>query len=172
MPWSSPRRRAERGAAAVEFALVSPVVFAIMFGTLSYGLWFNDSLSLRQGLREASRQGVVANYGSTTSCGATYSTTPSDNIKKLVCKAKDEVSANTGTTYVKIALPDGWSRGKELIVCGMIKADAIPGLVPLPKDRMIRFVSRMSIEVVAAGQTETAGEEALPAGASWGTWCA
>jgi hypothetical protein len=37
---------------------------------------------------------------------------------------------------------------------------------------MIRFASRMSIEVVAAGQTETGGAEVLPAGASWGTWCA
>lgn len=172
MPWSSSRRRAERGAAAVEFALVSPVVFAIMFGTLSYGLWFNDSLNLRQGLREASRQGVVANYGTTTSCGATYATAPTENIKKLVCKAKDEVSANTGKTYVKVVLPDGWSRGKELIVCGMVKADAIPGLVPLPQDRMIRFASRMSIEMFTPGQTETGGAEALPAGASWGTWCA
>lgn len=165
------RRRGERGAAAVEFALVSPLVFAIMFGTLSYGLWFNDSLNLRQGLREASRQGVVGNYGATSSCGATYSSAPSDNIKKLVCAAKQEVSANTGKTYVKVVLPDGWVRGKELIVCGMVQAEAIPGLVPLPEDRMIRFASRMSIEVVAAGQTETGGAEVLPAGASWGTWC-
>ena len=172
MPRSSPRRRAERGAAAVEFALVSPLVFAVMFGTLSYGLWFNDSLNLRQGLREASRQGVVASYGSTTSCGATYSTAPTENIKKLVCKTKEQVSANTGKTYVKVVLPDGWTRGKELVVCGMVKADAIPGLVPLPSDRMIRFASRMSIEVVAPGQTETGGAETLPTGHSWGTWCA
>ena len=79
---------------------------------------------------------------------------------------------DTGKTYVKVVLPDGWVRGKELVVCGMVQAEAIPGLVPLPEDRMIRFASRMSIEVVAAGQTETGGAEALPGGASWGTWCA
>ena len=57
------RRRSSRepGAAALEFGLVSPIVFAVVFGTLSYELWFNDSLNIRQGLREASRQGVVAN---------------------------------------------------------------------------------------------------------------
>jgi hypothetical protein len=166
------RRRGDRGAAAVEFALVSPLVFAVMFGTLSYGLWFNDSLNLRQGLREASRQGVVASYGSTSSCGATYGAAPTENIKKLVCTTKEQVSANTGETYVKVVLPDGWTRGKELVVCGMVKADAIPGLVPLPSDRMIRFASRMSIEVVAPGQTEIGGAETLPAGHTWGTWCA
>jgi Flp pilus assembly pilin Flp len=169
------RRRArvrtkERGAAAVEFGLVSPLIFAILFGTLTYGLWLNDSLNLRQGLREASRQGVVANYGATTTCGSVYAATPSDNVAKLVCEAKDEVGAYTGKTYVKVLLPEGWVRGKELVVCAMIHADRLPGIVPLPHDRMIKFESRMSIEKVAPGQVETGGEEVPPPGVSW-SWC-
>lgn len=164
-------RRTERGAAAVEFGLVSPLVFAIMFGILAYGLWFNDSLNLRQGLREASRQGVVGNYGSTASCGATYSSPPSANIGRLVCEAKREVASVTGKTYVKVVLPEGWVRGKELVVCGMTHAVNIPGLVPLPSDRMIRFASRMSIEEADPGQVETGGAETVPAGADW-AWCA
>ena len=99
--------RHERGAAALEFGLVSPIVFAVLFGTLTYGLWFNDSLNLRQGLREASRQGVVQNYGSSSSCGMTYSgTAPSTNIKKLMCRAESDVNAMTGDTYVKVVLPE------------------------------------------------------------------
>jgi hypothetical protein len=163
-------RTKERGAAALEFGLVSPLVFAVMFGTITYGLWLNDSLNLRQGLREASRQGVVANYGASTTCGSVFATVPSDNIKKLVCETKDEVSAYTGTTYVKVLLPDGWVRGKELVVCAMVHADRLPGIVPLPTDRMIKFESRMSIEKVAPGQVEVAGEEVPPAGVSW-SWC-
>ena len=166
----SSSRSDERGAAAVEFGLVSPLIFAIMFGVLSYGLWFNDSLNLRQGLREASRQGVVANYGAATSCGATYSSPPSANVGKLVCEAKREVASVTGKTYVKVLLPEGWVRGKELVVCGMTHAENIPGLVPLPDDRMIRFASRMSIEEADPGQVETGGAEVLPAGVDW-TWC-
>ena len=69
---------------------------------------------------------------------------PSDNIKKLMCRAESDVNAMTGDTYVKVALPNGWVRGKELVVCAMIKADRLPGLVPLPGDRMIRWSSRMS----------------------------
>ena len=165
------RRRNQRGAAAVEFGLVSPLVFAIMFGTLSYGLWFNDSLNLRQGLREASRQGVVANYGATPTCGVIYGgPAPSANLNALVCEAKREIHANTGKTYIKVVLPDGWVRGKELVVCGMVHAKNIPGIVPLPDDRMIRSVSRMSIEVTAPGQVETGGAELLPTGSSW-SWC-
>ena len=162
----------ERGASALEFGLVSPVVFAVLFGTITYGLWFNDSLNLRQGLREASRQGVVANYGEASSCGMTYTTVsvPTDNMKKLMCKVEDTVAAYTGETYVKVVVPTGWVRGQELVVCGMVRADRLPGLVPLPEDRMIRWASRMSIEKVNPGQTETGGEEVPPVGVSW-AWC-
>ena len=171
-PRQRARSRTQRGAAALEFGLVSPIVFAVLFGTLTYGLWFNDSLNLRQGLREAARQGVVQNYGDSASCGMTYAgTAPSDNIKKLMCRAESDVNAMTGETYIKVLLPNGWVRGRELIVCGMVKAERLPGLVPLPDDRMISWESRMSIEAAAPGQTETGGAEVLPAGASWPASC-
>ena len=106
----------------------------------------------------------MQNYGDTVSCGMTYSgTAPSDNIKKLMCRAESDVNAMTGATYIKVALPNGWVRGRELVVCGMVKADRLPGLVPLPDDRMIRWSSRMSIEVVSPSQVETGGAE-VPAG--------
>jgi hypothetical protein len=172
-------RRTERGAAALEFGLVSPIVFAVLFGTLTYGLWFNGSLNLRQGLREASRQGVVANYGTDT-CSMTFNgTEPSENIKKLMCRAKSDVGAMTGKTYVKVTLTSaGWVRGQELLVCGMVQADRLPGLVPLPGDRMIRWSSRMSIESATPAQaanpantlSERGGEEQPPDGMDW-SWC-
>ena len=163
------RRRHDRGAAALEFGLVSPIIFAVLFGSLTYGLWFNDSLNLRQGLRESARQGVVAEYGA-GGCSMSYSAVPSSNMGKLMCQAQGEVGALTGETYVKVLLPGGWVRGQQVVVCGMVKADRLPGLVPLPGDRMIRWSSRMSIEKVAPGQVEVGGEETPPAGSSW-TWC-
>jgi hypothetical protein len=166
----SNEHRDERGAAALEFGLVMPLVFAVMFGILTYGLMLNDSLNLRQGLREASRQGVVGNFGSSASCGVTYAAAPSANLQMLVCQAQEDVGALTGGTYVKVVLPDGWVRGKELVVCGMVKADRVPGIVPLPGDRMLRFSSRMSIEKVAPGQVETGGEQVPPSGVTW-AWC-
>jgi Flp pilus assembly protein TadG len=161
----------ERGAAALEFGLVSPIIFAVLFGTLTYGLWFNDSLNLRQGLREAARQGVVGEYGDTATCGMTYTASvPSANVKKLMCQAESEVGALTGETYIKVALPAHWVRGQQILVCGMVHADRLPGLVPLPDDRMIRWSSRMSIEKVAPGQVEAGGEELPPTGSTW-SWC-
>ena len=170
-------RRTERGAAALEFGLVSPIVFAVLFGTLTYGLWFNDSLNLRQGLREASRQGVVANYGTDT-CSMTFTgTPPSANIQKLMCRAEvrrardDRQDLRQGA-----AAPAGWVRGQELVVCGMVRADRLPGLVPLPGDRMIRWSSRMSIESATPTQapgnplSEVGGAEQTPGPSDW-SWC-
>ena len=37
------RSSAQRGAAAVEFALVVPLLFLILFGTIQYGLYFFDA---------------------------------------------------------------------------------------------------------------------------------
>lgn len=164
----------EHGAAALEFGLVAPILFAVVFGIISYGLWFDDSLNLRQGVREAARQAVVGDFGSTTSCLTSYTFTPStDNpsdMEKLVCQVKQQVGAITGPTYVKVSAPSGWQQGDQLLICAMVKANALPGIVPLPNDRLIRTETRMSIEIAHPGQLEPELEETPPTGADW-SWC-
>ncbi len=56
-------RRDERGASAVEFAIILPVLMVLIFGIIDYGFFFFDSIGLRQGSREAARQA--------SSCGST-----------------------------------------------------------------------------------------------------
>ncbi len=164
--------REQRGSAALEFALIAPVVLLILFGIMNWGLWLNDAMNLRQGVREASREGVVNQFGSTTACGATYGVgaTPSTHLQELVCSAKDAGAGLTGETYVKVLLPGGWVRGQPLVVCTMIKATRISSMIPLPSGGVIRSESRMAIETVTPGQTETAGYENPPAGTDW-SWC-
>ncbi|NMM22100.1 MAG: hypothetical protein HHJ11_01130 [Phycicoccus sp.] len=41
-PGRPARRGRDRGAAALEFALVMPVLFMLLIGIVNYGLWFND----------------------------------------------------------------------------------------------------------------------------------
>jgi len=63
----------------VEFALVLPLLVMLVFGIIDYGLLYNNSLSLRQGIRESARQGVVRNF-TTTGC------TTGTDLVNLVCK--------------------------------------------------------------------------------------
>lgn len=49
----------ERGAAAVEFALVLPVVLALLVGMLELGLALYDKAVLTQASREGARAGIV-----------------------------------------------------------------------------------------------------------------
>lgn len=163
-----PRPRRDRGAAAVEFALVAPVLLLIVFGIIDYGLLFNNSLSVKQGVREAARQGVVASYGD--SCSMSWATSPSTNLARLGCTVVDRTGAVTGDRYVKIAVPDGWVKGKSLIVCEMVKTTGVTGVTPMPDGGLVTSKVEMSIERAAPGQAEAGGEQAPPTGADW-SWC-
>lgn len=158
-------RRDERGAAGIEFALILPVLCALVFGVVDYGLWFNDSLNVRQGVREAARVGVVQNFSSSSCPGA------ASDMAKLACIAKDQIGSAGGPTYVKIIVPStGWKRTAPLTVCAMVAYKGVTGFVPLPSDGLIKSRTTMSIEVddvvVPSGTTVTG----TPPSGSWG-WC-
>jgi len=51
----------ERGAAAVEFALVLPVLAMLVFGVISFAVIFAQQLSLGNAARQGARFGVVGN---------------------------------------------------------------------------------------------------------------
>jgi len=53
---------AERGAAAVEFALLVPVFFVLVFGMISAGVAFSRHSNITQAAREASRYGSTLSF--------------------------------------------------------------------------------------------------------------
>ena len=151
-------RRGDSGAAAVEFALVMPVLFLAVFGVIQYGMFFNDSLNVRQGVREAVRMGVVRNF---PACGAETTDTG-----RLRCQAKQQINAVTGTAYVKVVTPTTWAKNNPLIVCALVKSNGVIGLLPMPNHGWIRSTTQMSIEQDAAPlPTGASTQDTLPAGA-------
>src|SRR3954471_22991764 len=56
------RRRAEGGAAAVEFALVAPLLLLLVFGVISYGYMLSFRQALSQGAAEGARAAAVSPY--------------------------------------------------------------------------------------------------------------
>ena len=92
-------RRPDTGASAVEFALLAPVLFLVLFGIIDYGIWFADAISLRQAVRDAARQGSVENFG--TSCSATGT---SADLRKLACSVASGAAPISGTVAVRAVI--------------------------------------------------------------------
>ncbi|HET9250280.1 MAG TPA: TadE/TadG family type IV pilus assembly protein [Actinomycetota bacterium] len=61
-----PRREAERGASAVELALLFPVIAILLFGIIEFGIAFLQIQSIRTGVREGGRAAAVGAQVSTT----------------------------------------------------------------------------------------------------------
>jgi len=161
--WRYVRGRArDRGAAAVEFALVVPLLLLLVMGILDYGRFFFDSVSLRQGAREAARQAVVQVYGASCTTGAVGA--------KIACSAKAASDVTIGTPKVYIpAVTGGWAQGKQLLVC-MESKEQGTGFVPLPAAGILRTKTYMSIEVGGSVDPSYSADTA-PSGIDWATWC-
>jgi Flp pilus assembly pilin Flp len=70
-------RRDERGASAVEFALVMPLLLMILFGVITTGLTFSDHLSATNAVREGSR------YGAAATVSPAWATSVRDRVKAV-----------------------------------------------------------------------------------------
>lgn len=73
------RRTADdRGASAVEFALVVPLLLLLVFGIINFGIIFSQQLTLNNAVREGARRAVVNDPGSPRSCDQIISSVKND----------------------------------------------------------------------------------------------
>lgn len=150
----------ERGAVAVEFALLVPLLVALLVAITDYGLWYSDSISLRSSAREGVRAAVVDNYP------AGCSGTPAE---KAGCAAKNQATFMAGSPAAKVYVREGdWDQGNQLIVCTTVKEDGVSGLTPLPSSGILRTRVAMRIEEGRPG--DSTFEDADPSSANW-SWC-
>jgi Flp pilus assembly protein TadG len=169
---------ADRGAAALEFALVVPVLCILVFGMIDYGLFFTDSLGARDGARVAARQGSVADF--TGGCpGATFIADGSDaDFNGLACLAVDQTGAIGGNAYARVSAPNGWNvdQNDYVLVCVAIVEDGLTGLTPMPNDSAARSKLRMRVEQPASKTASDLGQARLrsspaPPANLWDSWC-
>jgi TadE-like protein len=169
---------ADRGAAALEFALVVPVLVVLVFGMIDYGLYFTDSLGARDGARAAVRQAAVADFPA-SGCAAGYVATGGDSeLNALACLAGDQAGAIGGDTYARIWAPTGWVVGENITVCVAIVENGVTGFTPMPNDSTVRSKLSMRIEQPTSprktnGQVGEAQRIGIPAPPSnlWDNWC-
>jgi hypothetical protein len=157
--------RDDRGAAALEFALVVPVLIVLVMGIIDYGMFFSDRLAVKQGIREGARDAVVATG---PGCGG-------PDLNCLAGQIKDKIGAIGGTTYVRVEvvetdetaspLGDGWLEGNDLLVCAVVKETGLTGLTPVPKE----IPDSVSMRIENDTPRQSSGQTGMPSG-GW-DWC-
>ena len=178
------RSRGERGASAVEFALVMPFLFLILFGIMNYGIFFADVMATQDGANQSARAGAIGSFGSITgNCGTQHPFTgASTQIKSLACTTARNTDTLLGSVYVKIDVLDSslvpatgnnWVLGNNLLVCVLsAQASALP-LVPLPNGGITRAKAVVPIQYPDLGLTLIGGADNLsgvPGSPDW-SWC-
>ncbi len=173
--WRTRRFRSDDGAAAVEFALVLPILVLILFGIIDYGLYFNTSLQSRWGVHDAARAAAVApGEGGDTTCN-TGITAPTD-ITRLICGVLSQTDSATAKKYVAVYLPDGWQVDHSLYVCERLDVAGISGFVPFPNKGHVEDVAVVNIEqddpdVSWTTKTDPKQLYAQLPDAEWSGWC-
>lgn len=88
------RSRGDDGAVLVEFAILTPLLFLILFGIIEFGWAFYQELDVRHGAREGARL-VAVNYNPTNTGN---SVTQSQTIETEVCNRLDTTQAGAKPT--------------------------------------------------------------------------
>lgn len=89
------RQPEDRGAAAVEFALILPVLLLLVLGIINFGYVFGQKLALNQAVREGARKAVVS----------TSADLPA--IRTFVRDATGGLIGDPGTVAIATALQSG-----------------------------------------------------------------
>lgn len=157
------RRRSERGAALVEFALVVPIFILLVMGTIDFANAFNDYNSVRQGVREGARQVVVAKWDSTGCSGS--------SAAKVACLTKQRIGLDAARTRVKVVVEGPYEPGEDVTVCAMYQAKSITGMFSVMLNSKA-LTSRITMRIEQLDSTNplvTYAESPL-SGQDW-SWC-
>ena len=162
----------------VELAIILPIFLLLVFGVIQFGITYNNLITLRQGTREAARQGAVGNFGGTTSCSLTGLTgSTSTDVQKLMCLAKQQVGLSYANTRVKVLSGSAdftssgtFQKGESIIVCVEYPVDAMAKFVtPVLGTATLKTKTSMRIET-SYTSTQTGGQETALNGGNW-SWC-
>jgi len=116
------RKDSERGAAAVEFALLLPMLLLVVFGIMEFGQLYNVQISASNAAREGARYAAVhyADAGG-------YSDTAA------VAAARNSAPTLPSSTQIIVSYPAGaCSAGSSVKVTVRPPATWMTGYLPLP----------------------------------------
>lgn len=108
------RRRDDEGAALVEFALIAPFLFLLVFAIIDFGWVFGQHLDVRHGAREGARLAAV-NFGG-------------DETDELIAEICSRMDADAAVT-VALSRTGAGGVGESLTVTVRRPAETLTGFV-------------------------------------------
>ena len=137
------RNRNRRGAEAIEFAMVSPILIMLVFGSIDYGLYFWQQFRATNAILSAMRTGGLtappdAEVGAGR-CSTCISTVESEAVSSLA-----DVGINVDASEVRPSIV-GVNGVCTLVVNSTIDYSPITGMFRLPDNYEV------NIQVVAQG---------------------
>jgi hypothetical protein len=136
--------------ALVEMAIVVPLLLVLIFGMIDFGIFLYRDIGLTQGVREAARQGAVAQFdGGTVSCSGG---SPTDNLVCLT-KKRSEVSG----VKVYVIVPSN-TVGSMFALCASYQSNAITGLTSPFLPKYIHAETIMRLEQAPTNGLTTGGD--------------
>ncbi len=98
--------RNESGQAMVEFALVAPILFTILFAIVQFGIVFMNSVALTDAVRVGARKATVSRSAAD----------PSGATTAAVLGAANDLNKSTLSGRITVSTPGGWTPGDSVTV--------------------------------------------------------
>ena len=180
------RREKETGAVLVEFALVVPLLFLILFGIIDFSLVMFSYISVRQGTSAGAREAAV--IGTTTLSAQSCTMAPlitsgvSTDATNLLCYTKNHIGLNPAKTRVSIWFSTTgcnsvsgqpqpcYSPGVPVIVCTQYPASSTTHFFSSLLNNVV-LTSKVEIRVENADATMTPAQETTLNGSPWPSSC-
>lgn len=150
---TGPRRRAEGGAVAIEFALVMPIFLLLVFGMIQYGLYFWAAQGSSSATRDAARRAAVGDFPTCAEFRA--------DVRTRIDSLGDPASARIFRTY-----QDGPGNLKPTVEVGDVVTVTVEfqtpdlhiPLVPFLDDGTVRQSADARVENVPTDSVEACPE--------------
>jgi Flp pilus assembly protein TadG len=130
------QRLGDRGAAAVEFALILPVFLAVVFGTMEYGWIFYQQFNLASSVRDGLRQGVTTSQGGSPDPKSTAVQIAKNDLKAL---------GISPATVTLTATYTGAYPTKTMTLTAVMPYKKLIGFVPTPPQ--LQYAMTMMLEM-------------------------
>ncbi|MDN4642706.1 TadE/TadG family type IV pilus assembly protein [Arthrobacter sp. PsM3] len=113
----------QRGATAVEFALILPLLLSMLLGVIDFGIAFGQSVSLQGAARESARQGVTQGD---VIASANHAAGSLDSSQLQVRFAVDTSAGAPGVMVVCLRYPESSLTGfYSWVLGGVFEAKAV-----------------------------------------------